>query len=234
MTMSMKNEIFLRKQKTVLINIKFPLANALLISLNLIVFFGVKYFIASPEMIYTEFGFSPAFFTQQFLSQPFHPAAYLPLFTSLFLHAGWGHLIFNLLYLFVFGREIERKMGALKFIVFYFLCGIIANLGQYAFSFKSHALIIGSSGAISGILAGYLFIFPWITRSISLGFPLLHFPAVIYVFFWFCFQAINAFWAIFNGAGSVAWMSHVSGFLSGMVFYSFFISKRKGKKIHYI
>lgn len=151
------------------------------------------------------------------------------LLTSMFLHGGWLHLAGNLLFLWVFGDNVEAAMGHLRFLLFYLLCGIAAAFAQAFPDPSATTPMIGASGAISGVLGAYLMLFP---RARVLVFvpvvfapPLVHLAAVWVLGFWFLIQLLSS---IFAGTqeGGVAFMAHVGGFLAGMVLVVLF--KRRG------
>jgi membrane associated rhomboid family serine protease len=147
------------------------------------------------------------------------------LFTSMFLHGGWMHLIGNMLYLWIFGNNIEDIMGHGRFIIFYLLCGAAAALGQALPNPQSTIPMIGASGAISGVLGAYLLLFPHarILVAIPLGF-IIHttrLAAGWVLAFWFVLQVINSY---FSGQqeGGVAWGAHIGGFIAGMLLIPLF------------
>jgi len=150
------------------------------------------------------------------------------LLTSMFLHAGIAHLIGNMWFLWVFGDNIEHSLGKVKFIIFYFLTGIIASLIHIYTSPLEYRVIptIGASGAISGLLGGYVVLFPRnrIRAFIMLYFrPILFYvPAFIYVGIWFLYQIL------YMGAPTmIAYMAHIGGFVAGMVLVKLFQRKKK-------
>ena len=148
----------------------------------------------------------------------------LTIFTSMFLHAGWGHLIGNLLYLWVFGNNIEAAMGRLKFIVFYLLCGVAAVLAQALPDMDSEIPMVGASGAISGVLGAYILLYP--QAKVHVIIPIMLYPlrvqlsALLVLGFWFGLQLVSSFMA--SGEGGVAFGAHIGGFLAGIVLVAFF------------
>lgn len=149
----------------------------------------------------------------------------LTLLTSMFLHGGWMHLIGNMLYLWIFGNNVEDAMGHSRFIVFYLVCGLAAALAQGLLAPNSEIPMVGASGAISGVLGAYLLLHPKarVLVAIPLGIFLYttRLSAVLVLGFWFIFQLINSFIAGTGGAG-VAWGAHIGGFIAGMVLIPFF------------
>jgi membrane associated rhomboid family serine protease len=150
------------------------------------------------------------------------------LITSMFLHGGWMHLIGNMLYLWIFGNNVEDAMGHKRFIVFYLLCGIAAALAQALPNPSSEIPMIGASGAISGVLGGYLLLYPHarVLVVIPLGFFLYstRIRAGWVLGFWFLLQLINTFMSA-GQQGGVAWGAHLGGFVAGMALIPLFKHK---------
>lgn len=151
------------------------------------------------------------------------------MFSSMFLHGGWMHLIGNMLYLWIFGNNVEDAMGHGRFIVFYLLCGVIAVLSNAIPDADSVIPMIGASGAISGILGAYLLLYPHarVLVVIPIGFFLhtTRLPASWVLIFWFIFQLINSWLSGDQSGGGVAWGAHIGGFLAGMVLILLFRRK---------
>jgi len=154
---------------------------------------------------------------------------YLTVFTSMFMHGGFMHLAGNMLYLWIFGNNVEDAMGHFRFVVFYLLCGIAAVIGQVLQNQDSQIPMIGASGAISGILGAYLLLYPHarILVAIPLGFILytVRLSAGWVLGFWFVIQIASSLTADPNSAG-VAWFAHIGGFVAGMVLIPFFKYRR--------
>jgi len=144
-----------------------------------------------------------------------------PFFTSMFLHGGWLHLIGNMWFLWIFGDNVEDTLGHFRFVVFYLLCGIAAGLTHYYLSPLSPVPTIGASGAIAGVLGGYLVRFPnaRVITLVPLGFflQMMELPAWLMLGLWFLAQAIGGFVTLGATGGGVAWWAHVGGFLAGIV-----------------
>ena len=143
--------------------------------------------------------------------------------TSMFLHGSWMHLFGNMLYLWVFGNNIEDVMGSAKFVVFYLLCGIVAALSHALTDPTSTVPMVGASGAISGILGAYLLLFPH-ARILLLA-PLVgttYVPAGIVLGFWFVMQILSGGASLGSQGGGVAFFAHIGGFVAGMVLIGFF------------
>lgn len=157
-----------------------------------------------------------------------HPA-WSTVLTSMFLHGGWMHLIGNMLYLWIFGNNVEDAMGHFRFIVFYLLCGIVAFLAHAFGDVQSQVPTVGASGAISGVLGAYLLLHPHakVLVAIPIGF-IIHttrLPASLVLIFWFVLQLINSALTD-NSQGGVAWGAHIGGFVAGMVFIPLFKYRR--------
>ncbi len=146
-------------------------------------------------------------------------------FSSMFLHGGWMHLIGNMLYLWVFGNNIEASMGHLRFIVFYALCGIAAVLAQALPDTGSQIPMIGASGAISGVLGAYMLLYPMARVTVVIPiFIILHrvkIPALLVLGVWFLMQLYSSITTSSEGGG-VAFGAHIGGFIAGMVLIPIF------------
>jgi membrane associated rhomboid family serine protease len=158
--------------------------------------------------------------------------AWPTLITSMFLHAGWVHVIGNMWYLWIFGDNVEDSLGHGRFIVFYLLCGIVAAFGQILIQPDSTLPTIGASGAIAGVLGAYFVLYPQ-SRVLTL-LPLIiiweivELPAVVLLGFWFLYQLFSAgtiAMTASTGGGGVAFMAHVAGFLFGVV--AVFVFKKR-------
>jgi membrane associated rhomboid family serine protease len=180
------------------------------------------------------YGMTPAvLFGQARLPAPLAvvaPAA--TVLTSMFLHGGWMHLIGNMLYLWIFGNNIEDAMGHVRFVVFYLMCGTVAALAQGLAEPDSTVPMIGASGAVSGVLGAYLVLYPRahvvvlifagvFTRTARL-------PALIVLGFWFVLQFFNVFLSAGGTGGGVAYWAHVGGFIAGTILIFPFRRHRSG------
>jgi len=150
----------------------------------------------------------------------------LTLLTSMFLHAGWMHLIGNMLYLWIFGNNIEDVMGHVKFVIFYVVCGIFAAMSHAVTDPSSALPMVGASGAISGVLGAYLLLFPraQVLVVIPLGIFMrtMYVPAGFVLGFWFVLQLLSGGISMGQGGGGVAWFAHVGGFVAGMALIGLF------------
>ena len=152
--------------------------------------------------------------------------AFIPFFTSMFLHAGWLHIIGNMWFLWLFGGNVEDRLGHLLYLGFYILCGLGAGAAQTAFSLGSTIPSLGASGAIAGVLGSYIIFFPSskILTLVTLFFWwfFARLPAVLFIGLWFLVQFLSGVSSLGSAAqnGGVAWWAHVGGFLLGMLLVS--------------
>jgi membrane associated rhomboid family serine protease len=152
------------------------------------------------------------------------------LFTSMFMHGGWGHLLGNLLYLWIFGNNIEDRFGHLRFLLFYLLCGVAAALAQALPDTASQVPMVGASGAISGVLGAYLLLFPQARVLVVIPIGLypytVRLPALVVLGFWFLLQLVSQL-ASEPGQGGVAFRAHIGGFVAGMALLPVFLLSRR-------
>ncbi|MFL5627100.1 MAG: rhomboid family intramembrane serine protease [Ktedonobacteraceae bacterium] len=157
---------------------------------------------------------------------PFHTPdpVYLTLITSMFLHAGWLHIGGNMLFLYIFGDNVEDRMGHLPYLAFYLFCGVVAGITQAVVALNSPIPSLGASGAIAGVLAAYLVLFPWArVRTvifIVIFFTIVSLPAFVLIGIWFLLQFFNGVAALANvqqGMGGVGYFAHIGGFVTGLV-----------------
>lgn len=208
----------------------FPIVTILLIGVNTLIFLYQISSADSRAFIYS-YGVIPYYL--------FHgdaetgiPIA-VNIFTSMFLHGGLLHLAGNMLYLWIFGNNIEDKLGIFRFIIFYLICGIIATYSHALSDPSSMIPMIGASGAISGILGAYLVLFPRarIHTLIFFGFfiQVIKVPAIIVIGFWIVIQLVNGILSkgLYGGEGGVAWFAHIGGFLAGVIIIKLFYRKRR-------
>ena len=146
---------------------------------------------------------------------------FITVFTAMFMHGGWLHLIGNMLYLWIFGDNVEDRLGHAKFLVFYLLCGIAATFAQVLVDPLSNIPNLGASGAIAGVLGAYLLMFPRGSVRVLMGRAIIPMPALIVIGFWALLQFLNGFGAVVateqTTGGGVAYMAHVGGFIAGLI-----------------
>ena len=187
-----------------------PLVTYALIALN-ILFFFVE--LSGGDAFVGRWAFVP----RRFLA---NPSGDVPtLFTSMFMHAGWLRLGGNMLYLWIFGDNVEDRFGHIKFTVFYLLCGLAATVAQLAFTLGSNVPNLGASGAIAGVLGAYILLFPQGSVKVLQGQQVIQVPALIVIGIWIILQFFSGIGSIANTAqtGGVAYMAHIGGFLAGFV-----------------
>jgi len=206
-----------------------PIVTWMLIAINVMVFFyqvssGPR---ASQLFIY-QYGAIPAVVTGE-QSLPRNLATIPPLltiFSSMFLHGGWMHLIGNMWYLWIFGNKIEEAMGGLRYLLFYLFCGFVGSLSHIFSNLGSTLPSIGASGAIAGVLGAYVMLYPR-ARVLTLIFlgcfiRLLYIPAGFILGFWFLLQLLNGSMAGRQAGGGVAFWAHIGGFVAGALLVGLF------------
>ena len=158
-----------------------------------------------------------AFIPSRFLTNP--SLFSVTLITSMFMHAGWLHLGGNMLYLWVFGNNVEDRFGHLIFLLFYLVSGVVATFTQMAFSLSSDIPNLGASGAIAGVLGAYILMFPWRRVTVLLVRFVTQLPAWVVLGFWFVLQFFNGVGSIAfsSDMGGVAYLAHIGGFVAGLL-----------------
>ena len=187
-----------------------PLVTYALIAVNVLVFLLE---LMGGEALITEWAFVPS----RFLADP--AGQFLTLFSSMFMHAGWLHLGSNMLYLWIFGDNVEDRFGHVQYLIFYVLCGLAATFAQMAFNMNSNIPNLGASGAIAGVLGGYLLMFPQQAVKVLVGQRVAAVSALIVIGMWFVLQLFSGVASITSTAdtGGVAFMAHVGGFVAGFL-----------------
>lgn len=205
---------------------KFPLINILLIGANAYAFYlELKMTPAELESFIFANGLIPA----QFLADM--NGEWMTILSSMFLHGGWFHILSNMWILFIFGDNIEARMGGIRYLIFYLLSGAIAGLLQTYVLPTSQVPMIGASGAVAGVLGAYLILYPQ-SRIASLVpiffiFTLIEIPAFIFLIFWFITQLYSGLFSLQGSAGGVAWWAHIGGFVFGLFIALFFGRRRQ-------
>ncbi|MBA3957561.1 MAG: rhomboid family intramembrane serine protease [Parachlamydiaceae bacterium] len=186
-----------------------PIVTYILIALN-ILFFLLE--LSFGEEFIRKWAFVP----QRFSTNPLADSP--TLFTSMFMHAGWLHLASNMLYLWIFGDNIEDRLGKLKYLFFYLLSGIAATFAQFAFFPDSNLPNVGASGAIAGVLGAYILFFPGQKVKVLLGASLVPMPSLIVIGLWFLLQFVSGVGSFYStqDTGGVAYMAHIGGFIAGI------------------
>ena len=152
------------------------------------------------------------------------------IFTAMFLHGGFFHLAGNMLYLWIFGDNVEDRMGRGRFIAFYLICGAIAALAQALPDMRSTVPMIGASGAVSGVLGAYLVLYPRANVLVAMPFLVARVPALIALGLWFAGQLAYSLF-LEPGAGGVAFTAHVGGFIGGAVLIRWFLRERRNRQV---
>ncbi len=220
----------------------FPFVNYALIAVNVFVFVGLQEMgsdtnkftyawatvpeeiltghdvVTEPKMV--EHPYTHERFTVPGL-QPTPISVYLTLLVSMFMHGGWAHLLGNMLFLWIFGDNVEDVLGHARYLVYYLICGVVASLAHVGVSYAlGHDLDVpslGASGAISGVLGGYLLLFPYRRVTVILFRFLTEVPAFVAIGMWFLFQIINGLGMLGDASGGgVAYGAHIGGFIAGM------------------
>ena len=199
-----------------------PFVTYFIIGLNILVFI-YQYFIIQGAQLSENFIYTYALI-------PANPSI-LTIFSSMFMHGGFTHIIFNMWFLWIFGDNIESVLGHKKYLLFYFLCGIGAGLSQIQIDPESTIPMVGASGAIAGVLGAYLFRFPRATVHVLviliIFITFIRVPAMIVIGFWFLSNLTAGIGTLgIEQTGGTAWFAHIGGFISGVLFnYLFKIIK---------
>jgi membrane associated rhomboid family serine protease len=202
----------------------FPFVTILLIVMNIAVFVYELTLGPNLEIFLSQYGVIPAQISKVLHAGAMNSLIFMTLVTSIFLHGGWLHLIGNMLYLWVFGDNVEDKLGHLRFLFFYIICGIAASVLHIYLDPQSTMPTIGASGAISGVLGAYLLMFP--KAKVVTLIPIFIFiqvaelPAFVILGLWFVLQFFNGLLSLgyaTAGMGGVAWWAHVGGFATGLI-----------------
>ena len=190
----------------------FPIVTPALIGINVLVFLAE---LAGGEQFIANWAFIPARFSDQ-------PGANaVTIFSAMFMHGGWMHLFGNMLFLWIFGDNVEDRLGHIKFLIFYLLAGIAATFAQYAYSPESGIPNVGASGAIAGVLGAYILMFPQSRVNVLLGRQIVAMPAFVVLGLWIVFQLISGVGTIAYtdesaNVGGIAYMAHIGGFVAGL------------------
>lgn len=199
-----------------------PYVTVTLIILNVLAFLYESTLSESGiTQFFDQFAIIPGQLTTDFAREMFTP------FTAMFLHGGWAHLLGNMVYLWIFGDNIEDRMGHVRFLIFYLVCGLVATAAQVFIDPLSEVPNIGASGAIAGVLGGYLMLYPLV--KVSTLIPILLFrrvqlPAVVVLGIWFATQIFSG-WSQFGSkisGGGVAYWAHIGGFVAGVILVKLF------------
>jgi membrane associated rhomboid family serine protease len=204
----------------------FPAVNVFIIGLNIITFLWELLQGPNLKEVFYLYGMVPLRYSNPELAPHFTSfQQYLPFLTSMFLHGGFLHIIMNMWFLYIFGDNIEERLGHIRYLVFYLFCGVAAGLLHLFTNWNSNIPTIGASGAISGVMGAYLLLYP---RSkiltlipIFFFFQFVEIPAFIFLVFWLFMQLFSASFTPKN-VGGVAFWAHIGGFVAGLIFIKLF------------
>src|SRR6202011_3198716 len=206
-----------------------PFINGFLIVLNILIYlFQASLDPQSYEVFARQFGVVPSHLSAFLAGSPKYPlpAIVIPFFTSMFLHAGWMHVLGNMWFLYIFGDNIEDYLGHFKYLVFYILCGLFAMAPQVAIYPYSNLPTVGASGAIAGVLGAYFILYPRARVMTWFFVFFIYVPAWIMLGYWFALQFLSgaATSLVYEGrsVGGVAFWAHVGGFIAGAIMIKIF------------
>lgn len=210
----------------------YPIITVSLIVLNIIIFFYQLSLGTQVDLFVTDFGLVPLRFFRLFEKGANPLMVFMPFFTSMFLHGGWFHIIGNMWYLWIFGDNVEDRMGHFRFLIFYIACGIAAGFA-HAFTHPNSGIpTVGASGAIAGVMGAYFILYPgariWTLVPVFIFVQFVEIPAFIFLGFWIIMQFLIGTFSMSLGPtqGGVAWWAHIGGFAAGAILV-FFFKKRK-------
>jgi hypothetical protein len=204
----------------------YPIVNTVLIAVNIVAFLvQMSQGQAFSKFIFV-YGLVPARYSIPQISSYFTiDQQILPFLTFMFLHGGFFHLLGNMWFLYIFGDNVEDRLGHLRYLAFYLLCGLASGLSHLALNWHSEIPTIGASGTIAGVMGAYFLLYPGAKVltlvPIFIFFQFLEIPAFVFMGVWFLFQFLSAAGASAN-AGGIAWWAHIGGFIFGMIFLKLF------------
>lgn len=203
----------------------FPIVTYMLIGINVGVFI-MEMFTLDYGFIILRYGFIPIVLRMNPIDGIFR------ILTSMFLHADLLHIFGNMLFLYVFGDNVENRMGHVKFLFFYLFFGMAAGITHFVIDPNSMTPAIGASGAISGVMGAYLVMFPYSRIRVFYGFFFIKLPAVLYLGFWFLMQLFESMLPEYTG---IAYWAHIGGFIAGMIIALAFFrkSRRQATRTYY-
>ena len=184
--------------------------------------------------LYTRAGVTPYELTHRVDVPPENLVPWwVTMFSSLFIHGGWLHIVFNMLFLWVFGNNVEDRMSRPRYLAFYLICGIAATVAQVAVQPDSMTPLIGASGAIAGVLGAYLLLFPrarvLTVIPLFILFPVVYVPAWALLLLWFAVQAVQGVVTLDSPDAGVAFFAHVGGFVAGLALVFLFVDRRASR-----
>lgn len=208
----------------------FPYVNTALIITNVLIFLYGYLLGNYMDLFIFRYGLIPANVFSSYTDAGLADRIY-PFLTSMFLHGGWLHLIGNMLFLYIFGDNVEGRMGHFRYLVFYIVCGLIAAVFQFVTNIHSVIPMVGASGAISGVLGAYMTFYPR-SRILTLVpvfffIQFIHIPAAVFIFIWFILQFLSGLGTLNapKESGGIAFWAHIGGFVAGLLLARFFDRK---------
>lgn len=208
----------------------FPYVNTALIITNVLIFLYGYLLGNYMDLFIFRYGLIPANVFSSYTDADLADRIY-PFLTSMFLHGGWLHLIGNMLFLYIFGDNVEGRMGHFRYLVFYIVCGLIAAVFQFVTNIHSVIPMVGASGAISGVLGAYMTFYPR-SRILTLVpvfffIQFIHIPAAVFIFIWFILQFLSGLGTLNapKESGGIAFWAHIGGFVAGLLLARFFDRK---------
>lgn len=212
---------------------RFPVITVAIIAANILVFLYEFTLGSKSNAFLSSYGMTPYEITTGTSLYARSVPLYATLFTSMFLHAGILHVAGNMLFLWIFGNNVEDSMGRFRFVIFFLMCGLIAGMGQIAIDPHSQIPNVGASGAIAGVLGGYLLLYPRarVTTLLFLGIfiTFVELPAFLVLLFWIVFQVVVGVAGLYStmSEGGVAYFAHIGGFIAGLAAIKIFTLGKK-------
>ena len=200
----------------------FPVITYTIIGANILVFLLEVFldFAGQLEWFFYEFAVIPSYVIQG--------KGLYTLITSMFMHGGVAHILFNMLYLYIFGNNVEDSMGSGRFLVFYLLCGILATFAHVYVDPSSDIPTLGASGAIAGVLGAYLVLYPRERVDVLLGYFYTRVPAIVVLLSWFVLQLFSGFLSLgVASSGGIAFFAHIGGFIAGAILIFIFRKRQR-------
>ncbi len=208
-----------------------PFVNYAIIAANAVVFFHELSLGHGLDSFFMKYGLVPSRYFEMVTQHSHFITRYVPFVTSMFVHGGWLHIIGNMWFLYIFGDNVEDRLGHWRYLAFYFISGLAAAFLQVYLSAGSSVPTIGASGAISGVLGAYLLMFPRAKivtlLPIFFFFDIIDISALLFIGFWFMIQFVSGMESLgVDASGGIAWWAHVGGFISGLLMAPLFKRKR--------
>jgi membrane associated rhomboid family serine protease len=218
-----------------------PIVNRLLLAVNLAAWVYVVYLMRQPgalEAFFDRYSFDWLEFTRRIAAGDLGTATFVPIFSHMFLHGGWLHVLGNMLYLWIFGDNVEDRFGSAQYLIFYLLCGVVAAIGQ---GLISAGPMVGASGAIAGVLAAYLVMYPTARVStlvfLGLFITIVELPALIVIGMFIVLQIIEGIAELrvagYAAAQHIAYFAHICGFAAGLLLLVFFRRADAARRVRF-